>query len=120
MLFGELYRHNGEWKFRAVGQGYASDSPASPATTASTSDLYQDTKRGSIRHCRIEPRFGCLHRTRELTLQDRPSEVSCPGRVLFGAELPQLVPRSADQTEHLYGAPGRVTFGSLSAGHEDA
>ena len=24
MLFGELYRHNGEWKFRAVGQGYAS------------------------------------------------------------------------------------------------
>ena len=24
MLFGELYRHNGEWKFRAIGQGYAS------------------------------------------------------------------------------------------------
>ena len=23
MLFGELYRHSGEWKFRAVGQGYA-------------------------------------------------------------------------------------------------
>lgn len=23
MLFAELYRHNGEWKFRAVGQGYA-------------------------------------------------------------------------------------------------
>lgn len=23
MLFGELYRHGGEWKFRAVGQGYA-------------------------------------------------------------------------------------------------
>ncbi|MCS4090138.1 TerD family protein [Rhizobium sp. BK176] len=23
MLFGELYRHNGEWKFKAVGQGYA-------------------------------------------------------------------------------------------------
>lgn len=22
MIFGELYRHNGEWKFRAVGQGY--------------------------------------------------------------------------------------------------
>lgn len=22
MLFGELYRHNDEWKFRAVGQGY--------------------------------------------------------------------------------------------------
>lgn len=22
MLFGELYRHNGEWKFKAVGQGY--------------------------------------------------------------------------------------------------
>ncbi len=22
MVFGELYRHNGEWKFRAVGQGY--------------------------------------------------------------------------------------------------
>ena len=20
--FGEVYRHNGEWKFRAVGQGY--------------------------------------------------------------------------------------------------
>ncbi|ABG93492.1 probable tellerium resistance protein [Rhodococcus jostii RHA1] len=24
MLFGEVYRHNGEWKFRAIGQGYAS------------------------------------------------------------------------------------------------
>ena len=22
MIFGELYHHNGEWKFRAVGQGY--------------------------------------------------------------------------------------------------
>jgi tellurium resistance protein TerD len=24
MIFGELYRHTSEWKFRAVGQGYAS------------------------------------------------------------------------------------------------
>ncbi|GAA0904392.1 TerD family protein [Streptomyces thermoalcalitolerans] len=24
MIFGELYRYRGEWKFRAVGQGYAS------------------------------------------------------------------------------------------------
>ncbi|CAM2928004.1 TerD family protein [Skermania piniformis] len=24
MVFGELYRHNDEWKFRAIGQGYAS------------------------------------------------------------------------------------------------
>lgn len=23
MIFGEVYRHNGEWKFRAVGQGYS-------------------------------------------------------------------------------------------------
>ena len=23
MIFGELYRHGGDWKFRAVGQGYA-------------------------------------------------------------------------------------------------
>jgi tellurium resistance protein TerD len=23
MIFGEIYRHGGEWKFRAVGQGYA-------------------------------------------------------------------------------------------------
>lgn len=23
MIFGEIYRHNNEWKFRAVGQGYA-------------------------------------------------------------------------------------------------
>ena len=23
MIFGELYRHGSEWKFRAVGQGYA-------------------------------------------------------------------------------------------------
>ena len=23
MIFGEVYRNNGEWKFRAVGQGYA-------------------------------------------------------------------------------------------------
>ncbi len=24
MVFGEVYRHNAEWKFRAIGQGYAS------------------------------------------------------------------------------------------------
>ncbi len=24
LVFGELYRYNGEWKFRAIGQGYAS------------------------------------------------------------------------------------------------
>ena len=24
MIFGEVYRYNNEWKFRAVGQGYAS------------------------------------------------------------------------------------------------
>ena len=24
MVFGELYRRESEWKFRAVGQGYAS------------------------------------------------------------------------------------------------
>lgn len=23
MIFGEIYRHNGEWKFRAVGQGFS-------------------------------------------------------------------------------------------------
>lgn len=23
MIFGELYRHNGEWKFKAVGQGFS-------------------------------------------------------------------------------------------------
>jgi tellurium resistance protein TerD len=23
MIFGELYRHNGDWKFRAIGQGFA-------------------------------------------------------------------------------------------------
>ena len=23
MVFGELYRHNNEWKFKAVGQGFA-------------------------------------------------------------------------------------------------
>ncbi|MFT2721501.1 TerD family protein [Deinococcus sp. A31D244] len=23
VIFGEIYRHNGEWKFRAVGQGFA-------------------------------------------------------------------------------------------------
>ena len=23
MIFGELYKNNGEWKFRAVGQGFA-------------------------------------------------------------------------------------------------
>jgi tellurium resistance protein TerD len=22
MIFGEIYRYQGEWKFRAVGQGY--------------------------------------------------------------------------------------------------
>jgi tellurium resistance protein TerD len=24
MIFGEIYRNSGEWKFRAVGQGYSS------------------------------------------------------------------------------------------------
>lgn len=24
MVFGEIYRNSGEWKFRAIGQGYAS------------------------------------------------------------------------------------------------
>ena len=23
MIFAEIYRNNGEWKFKAVGQGYA-------------------------------------------------------------------------------------------------
>ena len=23
MIFGELYRHAGDWKFRAVGQGFS-------------------------------------------------------------------------------------------------
>ena len=23
MIFGEIYRHNGEWKFKAIGQGYS-------------------------------------------------------------------------------------------------
>jgi tellurium resistance protein TerD len=23
MIFGDLYRHNGEWKFKAIGQGFA-------------------------------------------------------------------------------------------------
>jgi tellurium resistance protein TerD len=23
MIFGELYRHGAEWKFKAIGQGYA-------------------------------------------------------------------------------------------------
>jgi tellurium resistance protein TerD len=23
MIFGEVYRHNGEWKFKAIGQGYS-------------------------------------------------------------------------------------------------
>ena len=22
LIFGELYRHNGEWKFKAIGQGF--------------------------------------------------------------------------------------------------
>ena len=30
MIFGELYRYSGEWKFRAVGQGYAPGCAASP------------------------------------------------------------------------------------------
>lgn len=28
MIFGEVYRHNGEWKFKAVGQGYVEGFPA--------------------------------------------------------------------------------------------
>ena len=25
MIFGEVYRHNGEWKFNAIGQGTKDD-----------------------------------------------------------------------------------------------
>ncbi len=28
MVFGELYRHGAEWKFKAVGQGFAGGSAA--------------------------------------------------------------------------------------------
>ncbi|MBR7627739.1 TerD family protein [Aeromonas popoffii] len=28
MIFGELYLHNGEWKFKAIGQGFAGGLPA--------------------------------------------------------------------------------------------
>ena len=28
MIFGELYRHNGEWKFNAVGEGTGDDGVA--------------------------------------------------------------------------------------------
>ncbi|GAA4965487.1 hypothetical protein GCM10023238_36430 [Streptomyces heliomycini] len=31
-VFGELYRNGAEWKFRAVGQGYASGPAGSPPT----------------------------------------------------------------------------------------
>ncbi len=34
MVFGELYRHGAEWKFRAVGQGTPPASPASRPTSA--------------------------------------------------------------------------------------
>jgi len=37
MLFGELYRHAGGWKFRAVGQATPPGWPGSPPTSASTS-----------------------------------------------------------------------------------
>jgi tellurium resistance protein TerD len=30
MIFAEVYRHNGEWKFRAVGQGYSGTAWTSP------------------------------------------------------------------------------------------
>ncbi|GFH80581.1 hypothetical protein Sgou_52510 [Streptomyces gougerotii] len=35
-LFGELYLREGAWKFRAIGQGYASGWRGSPPTSAST------------------------------------------------------------------------------------
>ena len=38
MIFGELYRNGAEWKFRAVGQGYASGLRGIARTSASTSD----------------------------------------------------------------------------------
>ena len=52
MVFGELYRAGAEWKFRAVGQGYAPVSRASPRTSASTSDRLSSSskKHGSLRY----------------------------------------------------------------------
>ena len=38
IVLGEVYRHDGEWKFRVLGQGYAKGSPASPRTTACRCD----------------------------------------------------------------------------------
>ncbi|GAA3305267.1 hypothetical protein GCM10020295_58550 [Streptomyces cinereospinus] len=38
MVFGELYRHGAEWKFRAIGQGTPPGCAASRRTSASTSE----------------------------------------------------------------------------------
>lgn len=51
MVFGELYRNGAEWKFRAIGQGYASVCRVSPATTASTSKNHPDRSGPGLR-CR--------------------------------------------------------------------
>jgi len=48
MVFGELYRHGAEWKFRAIGQGYSAGCPGSPRTTASTSDLTSEREGTSL------------------------------------------------------------------------
>lgn len=53
LLFGEFYRRNGEWKIRAVGQGYASGLEAlvrdhgvdvEPASEGSGADISADTE----------------------------------------------------------------------------
>jgi hypothetical protein len=46
MIFGELYRHGAEWKFKAVGQGFAGGLGALANSTASTSDKYRKRNPG--------------------------------------------------------------------------
>ena len=45
MIFSELYRHNGEWKFKAVGQGYATGLAGIAADSASSSAKRRDHRK---------------------------------------------------------------------------
>ncbi|MHA6784687.1 VWA domain-containing protein [Pseudonocardia saturnea] len=92
-VFGELYRRGGEWKFRAVGQGYSTglaglatdfginvDSDDSPSTTAAAPAATATTPRPSDATTASEVARVTLKKQRQISLEKRAA-----------AEAPQIV-----------------------------
>ncbi|GAA2803107.1 hypothetical protein GCM10010441_29800 [Kitasatospora paracochleata] len=67
MIFGELYRYQGEWKFRAVGQGYTSSEGQAPSLRQRRECSGGGSQPSSVSH-----RYGRSHVTGVAVAQSRP------------------------------------------------